>query len=50
MERLRIDDLQDFELDPFDDLRVIGLDARGPLTTIPNNICRLKNLKVNIYK
>jgi hypothetical protein len=50
METLNFDGLQVSDLDTIDNLQVIGINDRGPLTTIPNNICRLKNLKVNIYK
>jgi hypothetical protein len=46
MEKLDIDDLEN--LNNITELRVSGTGDRGPLTSIPKNICRLENLKVNI--
>jgi len=46
IEKFDIDDIED--LNPIEKLQVIGIDYRGPLTTIPKNICQLKQLKVNI--
>jgi len=48
IEEFDIDDLDDLNI--IEKLQVIGIDDRGPLTSIPKNICRLKQLKVNTNK
>lgn len=50
MENLNLDSLTESHLDNMETLQVIGAGGRGPLMSIPSNICRFKRLKVNINK
>ncbi|CAF0937390.1 unnamed protein product, partial [Adineta steineri] len=45
MEDLNVYDLDDAYLETIEKVQVIGIGGRGPLTSIPINICRFKQLK-----
>jgi hypothetical protein len=48
LERFDIHDTSRCDLSNIEILHVMGLNVRGPLKSIPSDVCNFRNLKVNI--